>query len=126
MPWSRGAHLLRDPSEHPRASAAGRQDLARRDARLGDLPRLFPAQLPIFAAIAALLVVQPSVNQSLGKAVERSSGVLLGVLLAYGFSLLFENHGWVVLVAIVASILLGALLEDLRRVREEIIGTETT
>ncbi|HAM27837.1 MAG TPA: hypothetical protein DCP11_14385, partial [Microbacteriaceae bacterium] len=28
--------------------------------------------LPIFAAIAALLVVQPSVNQSLAKGIERS------------------------------------------------------
>ena len=36
--------------------------------------------LPIFAAIAALLVVQPSVNQSLSKGVERSIGVVAGVL----------------------------------------------
>src|SRR5690606_39479667 len=32
---------------------------------------------PVFAAIAALLVVQPSLNQSLLKGVERSIGVLV-------------------------------------------------
>ena len=35
-------------------------------------------ELPIFATIAALLVVQPSVNQSVGRAVERSLGVIVG------------------------------------------------
>ncbi len=40
---------------------------------------LLPAQLPIFATIAALLVVQPSINQTFGKAVERSLGVITGV-----------------------------------------------
>ena len=34
---------------------------------------LIPGPLPVFAAIAALLVVQPSVNQSLAKALERSA-----------------------------------------------------
>ena len=41
---------------------------------------LLSQPLPIFAAIAALLVVQPSVNQSLAKGVERSVGVILGVV----------------------------------------------
>ncbi|WP_338371947.1 FUSC family protein, partial [Enterococcus faecium] len=43
---------------------------------------VFPAQLPVFAAIAALLVVQPSVNQSLSKAPELSIGVSAGVVIA--------------------------------------------
>ena len=33
---------------------------------------LLPGELPVFATIAALLVVQPSVNQSVGRAIERS------------------------------------------------------
>ncbi|HLS92667.1 MAG TPA: FUSC family protein [Microbacterium sp.] len=62
---------------------------------------------PVFAAIAALLVVQPSLNQSLMKGVERSIGVLVGVVIALLLGLVFGNHSWVVLVAIVVS-LLGA------------------
>lgn len=63
--------------------------------------------LPIFAAIAALLVVQPSVNQSLAKGVERSLGVIVGVLLAYGAGTLFGNSSWIVLTVIVVSLLLA-------------------
>lgn len=63
--------------------------------------------MPIFAAIAALLVVQPSINQSLGKAVERSLGVIGGVLIAYGVGLLFGQSSWIVLLAIVICILLA-------------------
>lgn len=63
--------------------------------------------LPIFAAIAALLVVQPSVNQSLAKGVERSAGVIVGVLLAYGAGALFGNSTWIVLSVIVVSLLLA-------------------
>ncbi|WP_347354600.1 FUSC family protein [Intrasporangium sp.] len=39
---------------------------------------LLPGPLPVFAAIAALLVVQPSLNQSFAKAVERTVGVIVG------------------------------------------------
>ena len=68
---------------------------------------LMPGPLPIFAAIAALLVVQPSVNQSFGKAIERSIGVILGVIVATALSLAFGEHAWVVLVAIVAAMLIA-------------------
>jgi len=68
---------------------------------------ILPNQLPIFAAIAALLVVQPSVNQSLGRAVERSAGVVVGVLLAFGAGLLFGTASWLVLAAVVVAVLLG-------------------
>ena len=63
--------------------------------------------LPIFAAIAALLVVQPSVSQSLLKGVERSVGVIAGVVLAYGIGQLFGNSSWIVLSVIVLSLLLA-------------------
>ncbi len=68
---------------------------------------LFTQTAPIFAAIAALLVVQPSVNQSIAKGLERSVGVILGVVLAYGIGFVFGRSGWVVLVAIVLALLLS-------------------
>ncbi|WP_022885195.1 FUSC family protein [Glaciibacter superstes] len=68
---------------------------------------LLPTELPIFAAIAALLVVQPSVNQSLGKAVERSLGVIGGVLIAYAVALAFGQSSWIVLLAVVICIMLA-------------------
>lgn len=67
-------------------------------------------QAPIFATIAALLVVQPSVNQSLAKGVERSIGVILGVLLAFAASEVFGKATWVVLAVILVSLLLAWVL----------------
>nr|WP_202107062.1 aromatic acid exporter family protein [Agromyces seonyuensis] len=68
---------------------------------------VFSQGLPVFGAIAALLVVQPSVNQSLGKAIERSLGVILGVTLAFLLNIWFEANTWVVLSAIVLAIFLS-------------------
>ncbi|KAA0960346.1 MULTISPECIES: FUSC family protein [Microbacterium] len=66
-----------------------------------------PGQLPVFAAIAALLVVQPSVNQSLSKALERSIGVIVGVLIAVALGLLLGSPSWIVLLAIVVAMLVA-------------------
>jgi uncharacterized membrane protein YgaE (UPF0421/DUF939 family) len=63
--------------------------------------------LPIFAAIAALLVVQPSVSQSFTRGVERSLGVVFGVVLAFGIGLLFGRSTWIVLAVIVVALLLA-------------------
>ncbi|HCS59778.1 MAG TPA: hypothetical protein DIW46_00015 [Microbacterium sp.] len=68
---------------------------------------LIPGPLPVFAAIAALLVVLPSVNQSFAKALERSVGVIVGVLIATGLSLLLGQQSWVVLLAIVVAMLVA-------------------
>lgn len=68
---------------------------------------LIPGPLPVFAAIAALLVVQPSVNQSLAKALERSAGVILGVVIAVLLSLLLGGQSWVVLAAVVVALLIA-------------------
>ncbi len=68
---------------------------------------LVPAGFPTFAAIAALLVVQPSVNQSFVKGLERSAGVVLGVLLATLAHLALGDSVWVVLLVIVAAIALA-------------------
>lgn len=63
--------------------------------------------LPIFAAIAALLVVQPSVNQSLAKGLERSVGVIGGVVLAFTVGYFFGNASWIVLAVIVVALLIA-------------------
>ena len=68
---------------------------------------IFTDQKPIFAAIAALIVVQPSINQSLGKAIERSVGTVLGVAIAFGATLIFGANGWIVLVAVIAAIVIA-------------------
>ncbi|MDQ1173530.1 putative membrane protein YccC [Microbacterium testaceum] len=54
---------------------------------------------PIFAAIAALLVVQPSINQSFTRAVERSVGVIVGVVIAALLGLAFGSQPWVALLS---------------------------
>ncbi|WP_341954497.1 FUSC family protein [Salinibacterium sp. TMP30] len=63
--------------------------------------------LPIFAAIAALLVVQPSVTQSIEKGVERSIGVVAGVVIALGAGQLFGDQSWVILSVIIISVLVA-------------------
>ena len=68
---------------------------------------LYPDRAPIFAVIAAIIVVQPSVNQSIGKALERSTGTVLGVAIALGASLVFGSQPWLVLLAIIVAIILG-------------------
>ncbi len=71
---------------------------------------LLQQPLPIFAAIAALLVVQPSVSQSLSKGIERSIGVVAGVLIAYLVGYFFGTSSWIVLSVIVLSLLLSWVL----------------
>ncbi|GAA1205327.1 FUSC family protein [Rhodoglobus aureus] len=63
--------------------------------------------LPIFAAIAALLVVQPSVTQSIEKGIERSIGVVAGVVIALGAGQLFGDQSWVILSVIIISVLVA-------------------
>ncbi len=70
-----------------------------------------PTQLPIFAAIAALLVVQPSVNQSVGRAIERSIGVIVGVGIAYAIGIVFGTSSWIVLLTVVVAIFLSWALK---------------
>jgi len=63
--------------------------------------------LPIFAAIAALLVVLPSVNQSFVRGLERSVGVIAGVVIAYGAGQLLGDGSGVVLGIVVVSLLVS-------------------
>jgi uncharacterized membrane protein YccC len=68
---------------------------------------IIPGEVPVFAAIAAIIVVQPSLNQSFSSAVQRSVGVIVGVLVAYFAALIFGSPSWLIIVAILASLLLG-------------------
>lgn len=68
---------------------------------------VYPTEQPIFAAIAAIIVIQPSINLSLGKAIERSTGVVLGVAIALGASLLFGTPSWLVLASILVAFIAG-------------------
>lgn len=68
---------------------------------------LIPGQLPVFAAIAALLVVQPSLNQSFAKAVERTVGVIIGVAVAGALGLVLGNGTWIIITAIAIALLLA-------------------
>src|ERR1700712_6002117 len=62
---------------------------------------------PLFAVIAAILVVQPSVTQSFGKALERVVGVVIGVVLAYFVGLFFGQGSWEILLAAGVALLTG-------------------
>ena len=59
---------------------------------------------PVFAAIAALLVVQPSLNQSYLKAIERSAGVVVGVIVASGIGMLVTDPVWSLPLSIVLAL----------------------
>jgi uncharacterized membrane protein YccC len=68
---------------------------------------ILPAQVPVFGAIAAIIVVQPSVNQSFAKALERTVGVIVGVVIAYLVGLAFGSSTWIVLLSIILALLTG-------------------
>jgi uncharacterized membrane protein YccC len=72
---------------------------------------LIPGPPPVFAAIAALLVVQPSLNQSLTKAIERSIGVITGVVIASILGIAFGSATWVILLATVVALLIAWALK---------------
>lgn len=62
---------------------------------------------PVFAAIAALLVVQPSLNQSYLKGIERSAGVIAGVVVAALVGLALPDPAWALPIAVAAALLLA-------------------
>lgn len=71
---------------------------------------IFTEQLPIFGAIAALLVMQDNIDQSVTKGLERVIGVLIGVSVAIGAGSLFGNQSWLFIAAIPAAMAVGWLL----------------
>lgn len=71
---------------------------------------VFPHQVPLFGAIAALLCVQENVDQSLTRGIERVVGVLIGVSLAIGMGALFGTQSWLFVITLIASLSVGWLL----------------
>ena len=62
---------------------------------------------PVFAAIAALLTVQPSISQSFGRGVERTVGVIAGVVVASAIGLLLGSGFWAVALAVTCALLVA-------------------
>ncbi|WP_053353202.1 FUSC family protein [Leucobacter musarum] len=71
---------------------------------------IFPEQLPIFGAIAALIVMQDNVDQSLTRGLERVIGVFVGVTVAIGAGALFGPQSWLFIAAIIVAMGVGWLL----------------
>ncbi|QYM76031.1 aromatic acid exporter family protein [Leucobacter luti] len=71
---------------------------------------IFPEQLPIFGAIAALIVMQDNVDQSLTRGIERVVGVLVGISVALGAGALFGQQSWLFIAAIIVAMAVGWLL----------------
>src|SRR5690606_15545720 len=75
---------------------------------------LFIAQLlnlpsPVFAGIAAIFAIQPSIYRSFQTILEQVQGNLIGATVAIVFSLLFGHH--IVAVGIAAIIVIGIMLK---------------
>ncbi len=65
---------------------------------------------PVFAPLAAMLTIQVTAFESLRSAVQRTSGVVAGVLLAYAFSRFVGLHWWSIALVIFAAMALGQAL----------------
>lgn len=64
----------------------------------------------MFAPLAALLTVQVTVWESVSRGLQRVLGVVVGVLVAFGFARLAGIHAWSIALVIFASILAGQAL----------------
>jgi uncharacterized membrane protein YgaE (UPF0421/DUF939 family) len=66
-----------------------------------------PNSRPYLAPLAVLLIVQPTVYDSLSRAFQRIVGVVLGVAAALAVSHFFAPSGWTIGIIIFAGLLLG-------------------
>ena len=66
-----------------------------------------PNGLPYLAPLAVLLIVQPTVYDSLSRAFQRVVGVVLGVAAALAVSHFLTPSGWSIAIIIFAGLLLG-------------------
>jgi uncharacterized membrane protein YccC len=66
-----------------------------------------PQSLPFFAPLAALLVVQPTVYDSLSRAFQRVAGVVVGVAAALAVSHFLAPSAWSIGIIVFAGLLLG-------------------
>ncbi len=68
---------------------------------------VYPNGLPYLAPLAVLLIVQPTVYDSLSRAFQRVVGVILGVAAALVVSHFFTPSGWSIAIIIFAGLLIG-------------------
>src|ERR1700729_3452553 len=66
-----------------------------------------PHSRPYFAPLAVLLIVQPTVYDSLSRAFQRVAGVVVGVAAALAVSRVLAPSGWSIAIIIFAGLLLG-------------------
>jgi uncharacterized membrane protein YgaE (UPF0421/DUF939 family) len=66
-----------------------------------------PHSRPYFAPLAVLLVVQPTVYDSLSRAFQRVAGVVVGVAAALAVSHFLPEDAWSIIIIIFAGLLLG-------------------
>jgi uncharacterized membrane protein YgaE (UPF0421/DUF939 family) len=66
-----------------------------------------PHSRPYFAPLAVILIVQPTVYDSLSRAFQRVAGVLLGVSAALAVSHFLTLSGWSIAIIVFAGLLLG-------------------
>ena len=66
-----------------------------------------PHSRPYFAPLAVILVVQPTVYDSLSRAFQRVAGVVVGVAAALAVSQFLAPSGWSIGIIIFMSLLLG-------------------
>ena len=67
-------------------------------------------RIPVFAPLAALLTVQVTVWDSVARGLQRVLGVVVGVLVAYGFARLAGINAWSIALVIFVSLLAGRAL----------------
>ncbi len=67
----------------------------------------YPHSRPYFAPLAVILIVQPTVYDSLSRAFQRVVGVLLGVTAALAVSHFLTPSGWSIAIVVFAGLLLG-------------------
>jgi uncharacterized membrane protein YgaE (UPF0421/DUF939 family) len=66
-----------------------------------------PHSRPYFAPLAVILIVQPTVYDSLSRAFQRVVGVLLGVTAALGVNHFLSLSGWSIAIIVFVGLLLG-------------------
>ncbi len=66
-----------------------------------------PHSRPYFAPLAVILIVQPTVYDSLSRAFQRVIGVVLGVAAALGVSHFFSLSGWSIGIIVFAGLILA-------------------
>jgi len=74
------------------------------------LGRLTGSPFPVFAALAALLVVQVTVYESVSRGLQRIAGVVLGVVVAFGLAQLLGLHAWTVGLVVLLGIVVARVL----------------